>query len=588
MSNSLGTDRVAVALLAIVGSLSASAHTVVAAEQSKSRVVASTGSPVLETMTLAGGDGLGWEIQRRSTGWTLGVLQLRGKPVDAPLTEGVLLLRSTKDHNRWLPAAEAKKLDDRTAILSGQADVDGTRLRFTVEIKLRDDMSAAQVTPRWSVDTDLNGWEACVGCFDTTAHPWRCTIYPFSGNADTVAIPRLMYCGVPAALLFREDLSTVVLFGIDPATDYLNPGTWTGTTGLHFQSGAISPQFRIGGAKSPKLAKGVDYTFPVQVFLSDAGNSADAITALARNWINANEYQVEPLTVRTPQEAFDLFVAGRRHSKMWRPGLGYQIADMWPIICPAESPINAYMDYLLYEQTGDPIWRERAFDQMRLMLRAQHTDPADPHFGVVETNYELEEDPKRWCWSWRRKEYLLPFTGEQADTELKSGRFNSADHGRCYGFKLDKNGYAARYALLLWERVKAHEGLDRQEWYAAAVRIADWIVRQRNPDGGLPMVVDYRPGEEGTNSMSVVSGRTLVAMPAIARITGDETYSKLAEDMEAFLRSRVEGRYWFTGAHVDLWPKDFEADSVWQAVEYWLDKYDRSKDPECLKRAEAN
>ena len=50
----------------------------------------------------------------------------------------------------------------------------------------------------------------------------------------------------------------------------------------------------------------------------------------------------------------------------------------------------------------------------------------------------------------------------------------------------------------------------------------------------------------------------------------------------------MEGRYWFTGAHVDLWPKDFESDSVWHAVEYWIDKYDRTKDLECLNRAEAD
>ncbi|MBM3335068.1 hypothetical protein FJY63_10450, partial [Candidatus Sumerlaeota bacterium] len=89
-------------------------------------------------------------------------------------------------------------------------------------------------------------------------------------------------------------------------------------------------------------------------------------------------------------------------------------------------------------------------------------------------------------------------------------------------------------------------------------------------------------------SISVVCGRTLVAMPIMARITGDKKYAKLADDMETFLRRQVEGRYWFTGAHVDLWPEDLESDSVWQAVEYWLNKYDRTKEPECLKRAEAD
>ena len=89
-------------------------------------------------------------------------------------------------------------------------------------------------------------------------------------------------------------------------------------------------------------------------------------------------------------------------------------------------------------------------------------------------------------------------------------------------------------------------------------------------------------------SISVVSGRSLAAFPVIHRITGDARYGRFAGQLEQFLRTQVEDRFWFTGAHVDLWPKDFEADSVWHAVEYWLTKYDETKDRECLKHAEAD
>ncbi len=112
------------------------------------------------------------------------------------------------------------------------------------------------------------------------------------------------------------------------------------------------------------------------------------------------------------------------------------------------------------------------------------------------------------------------------------------------------NGYAAHYMLMLWKRVKEKEGVDQREWRTAAVRIADWIVRQQRPDGGLPQVVDYRLRRVANESasMSVVSGRTLAAMPIIAEITGDKRYAKLAGDLEQFLREKVEARYWFTGA----------------------------------------
>ena len=266
------------------------------------------------------------------------------------------------------------------------------------------------------------------------------------------------------------------------------------------------------------------------------------------------------------------------------PGLGYQIMENWRVIYTAESPINAYFDYLLFEHTGDPVWRQRALETMALVLRAQHTDPRDPHHGVIETNYELDPDPKVWTIP------QPPFTGAKVDPELKSGRFNSRDHSPNFGYKLDMNGYAVRYMFMLWKRVKAKEGVDQRPWREAAVHMTDWIVRQQNSDGGLPQVVDYRRVGQGAlpSSISVVSGRTLAAMPVIAAITGDKKYAKLADDLEKFLREKIEARYWFTGAHVDLWPKDFEADSVWHAVEYWLDKYERTKDPECLKRAEAD
>ena len=52
------------------------------------------------------------------------------------------------------------------------------------------------------------------------------------------------------------------------------------------------------------------------------------------------------------------------------------------------------------------------------------------------------------------------------------------------------NSYAARYMLQLWERVKEKEGIDRKDWYQCRRAMADWVMKQQNPDGGLPQVVD--------------------------------------------------------------------------------------------------
>jgi hypothetical protein len=89
-------------------------------------------------------------------------------------------------------------------------------------------------------------------------------------------------------------------------------------------------------------------------------------------------------------------------------------------------------------------------------------------------------------------------------------------------------------------------------------------------------------------SESVVSGRTLVALPIIARITGDEKYLRAAEKQESFLRRNVQDRFWYTGQHPDLFPGDFEQDSIYNVVEYWLNKYDGTGDKRDLDEAIAN
>lgn len=509
---------------------------------------------VLERMVLSSPSGLTWEPARTASGWALGGVRLAGRPADEPVLGGVLALRHEKSGELTpLPAQTCRRTGERSAVLAGTHKVGQATLTFAVELALREDMPQAGLDVRWSLDRDLEGYELCAAWQEPSSTEWRCTMYPFAGDSGSVLRRRLSYLGVPAALMFKDDLSLVTLFGIDPSCDYFNPHTWTGSIGFAFEDQEQAPQFRVGPAA---LRGGQEYRLPLQVFFSVAGESASAITQLVRNWIAANNYRVQPLHVRTPQEGFDLFLDGRRNSRMWRPGMGYQINDGWKVVYTAESPINAWFDYLVYEQTGERMWRQRAFETADWMLKAQHTEPGDPHFGAIDTNYELD-----------------------------TGRFTSRDHSPNWRYKLDMNAYAAHYLLLLWERVKQKEGLDRQEWRQAAVRMADWICRQQNSDGGLPQVVHDDPARR---SISVVSGRALVAMPVIARITGQDKYARLAGDLERFLRTRCEGRFWFTGAHVDLWPKDYESDSVWHAVEYWLDAYDRTRRRECLDRALAD
>jgi len=109
-----------------------------------------------------------------------------------------------------------------------------------------------------------------------------------------------------------------------------------------------------------------------------------------------------------------------------------------------------------------------------------------------------------------------------------------------------------------------------------------------NPDGGLPQVINQDTDQP---SISVVSGRALNAFPIMIRLLGDSStanYTATLAKLERFLISQVEGRYWFTGQHPDLFPSDYEQDSTWEAAEYWITKYQATNNSAYLSRGLAD
>jgi len=502
------------------------------------------------SMVLENRSGVRWELQRTPAGWVLGTMSLHGKPVEQAATKGLLLMRNVKSGEvRWLAASQGEKVGALRARFSGRQEIDGVNLSWSMDVGLNEDLPVVSFTPKWSVDKDLNGWEVCLAYHDGFANDWRVQSYPWAGNSEKLAMSPMGYCGVPGVLVYRPDQSLVALFALDSRSDYLNPTTWTGKTGFHFANRSIAPQFRIGGGK---LTVGTEYEMPVQLFLSDAGEFAGAITGIMEAWIKVNNYKVDDsLKVRTPQEAFGLALEGRRNMENWKPGIGYEHHKGTPFVYVGNNPFVAYYEYRQYEITGDKLWRDRAFEQIDFAIKGQQPS------GVFHTSWYFNRAVPEFC-----------------------SRDWSHD-----GYKVDINVWMARYILQTWQLVKEKEGIDRQDWYKAAIASLEWVKSQQNPDGGLPQCVDTKTGEK---SFSVVCGRALVGLPIIAKITGDQSYLKLSADMEKFLRSGVEGRFWYTGMHPDLPPGDFEQDSIYAVVEYWLNKHDRTGDKESLDRAVAN
>ena len=514
---------------------------------------------------LRGSTGLEWVFPKQPDGYTFGPIRVNDRPVESPLQDGLLVARSrATGEERWLSASALEQLSESAGRFSGREEMDGVSFSYQVTVSLSEEIQAARVSYQFAVDKYLSGWEVGLPCPATSGYGWTCHLYPFDEDAKTVAVDRLTYVGVPAALLYRDDMSLALLFGFESSFDWLNPTTWTGDCGFSFTEGVVPAQFRVGAGS---LEAGVTYGWPLQLIFSDAGRGVKAVTSLVKQWVRLNEFAVEQLHVRSPEEALELFITGRQQTALWQAGIGYKLEEGDPesnFAYMGEQPLSAYFEYLLYEMTGDPLWRQRCFEQMDFVLAAQDTDPSSVHYGAMHTAFDL---------------------GKRA--------FDSDDRGRNVGYKPDLNVYMARYMLETWRRVRDREGVDRQEWRHAALRAVDWAMRQGNPDGGLPQRVATGRGfgwdaDTGRKSMSSTPGRALPALQVIHDITGEPRHKAFAEQLERYTRECVEGRLRFTGHHPDLPPDELEEASIWGVIEYWLDKYERTRDPECLERATAD
>lgn len=522
--------------------------------------------------------GIRCAIRAGEEGYALGAISLRGRMLEVPLTKGFLCLRNVNSHDEhWFPASEIVEHDSHRAILSGQGRVEDTVLTFRVTLEAPPDVTALRLIYEFTVDGDLKGYEICLQYHADYAGQWKAHLYPWAEDSKWLERERLDNMGIPSAFLYREDRSLGLLWGIDPNSDYLNPTTWTREVGLYFIDGVQPAQFRVGGGV---LRKGIQYCCPMQIVVTDQSDPDAMITDLMESWIRLNRYEVQPLQVRSNDEALQLFIEGRRDCEgAWKPGKGYSLhGARQTFLYFGVQGMGAYFDYLLYEMTGDSLWRERAFAQMDFIAQGQIRDRNDFNYGAIHTTYQLEP----------LKDYGPHGPGFNSDD-----RFN-------IGLKPDICALLVRYMLLVWQRVKDHEGIDRQDWYETATLAAEWIARQQNNDGGLPQKVQARPLEmrwmdeeshlviQPLKSRSSASGRALPSLWHIHRITGDPRYKRLLAGLEDYTLRCVQNQYYYTGHHPDLPPYELEEASIWGVAEYWLNRYDETGDASFLRHAEAN
>lgn len=141
----------------------------------------------------------------------------------------------------------------------------------------------------------------------------------------------------------------------------------------------------------------------------------------------------------------------------------------------------------------------------------------------------------------------------------------------------------------------ATEQVNRSDWLAAATGSARWLLRMAaaqagagSPPGsaGFPFSIL----EDGTATAPVTAGRTMNALPVFTRLIGDTVdynFSALQVAAEGWLQSDIERYLYFSGQHPDI--DDHEQDSIWELVEYWLDRNDANGgESGALERAAGN
>ncbi len=524
-------------------------------------------------------------IPKTAEGYALGTIYLNNNPIEKSLLKGMLLFKDTEfNKDIWLYGSEVKKVSNLKYKFSGKGNIDGANVTFDITIELSENINAVNISYDFAVDKDIQNRQACLLFNTNFNYDWKCHMYPWAEDSRYIQRDPLNWMGIPSLIMYRDDMSLAMMWGIDPRSDYLNPTSWTKDFGLYFINGQIPAQYRVGG---DELKNGINYHCPMQIILTDKTDPDLLIIDLVQSWMKNCEYKVEELKVRSNDEALNLFIHGRKKTSMWYPGKGYRLEMGDPssaFIYIGEQALSALFDYMLYEITSDSEWRKRAFEQMDFILAGQNNNSDDPLYGYIHTAFSL------------------------VDYGPAGKGFNSYDRGSNPGYKVDLNIYLGRYMLQMWERVKIHEGINRKEWYDAAIKAIDWAVSQQNSDGGLPQKLSFIPLEEredndwmgtaqpefvkyvgpGEKSMSTTSGRALPSLWHIYKITGNEKYKRIMEEVEAYNLVSFQNKLLFNSHHPDLPPHTLEEAAIWGICEYWLYRYEETKNKIYLKHAEAN
>jgi len=450
---------------------------------------------------------------------------------------------------------------------SGKIDLSFTEIKASVELKIFKEIFAVEMILNVETADDLAGRVEFIICLDGEEN-WLCNFYPGAeGSKDLpedldkyIRVGNLpltstwkrklfAYCGVPAVLLRNKDKNISCLFGLRRDFDYGKPLDWKEYLNVELESGKILKI--VSNVEKGVLKKDVKYSLPLQLIVSNNQNTYLQVYDLIKAWCSINNYKSEVIPhkfFRTEKDIFEFLVNERRKNRFYKKGVTY-ICDCDRLkifgINVTNTPFNIYLDYHLWKHTGEKIWMKRVEEQLLWLKNMRVNDKKNLNYGAF---YPVSIDGKTPGFYYLFEE-----------------------------FEVEPNAKSAYWLLKLANEIGKDSlkiNVSTDEIIEMALETLEWVIKQQQPDGSIPQKVS----KKGQVIQPVTPGYSLLLFRYAYLCTGEKKYLSCMERCEKWTIENCVKPLKFFGAHPDLHPEEYEEGSIYLVLEYFLERYNDTKE----------
>jgi len=477
----------------------------------------------------------------------------------------------------------------------------GAHGSFSYELSYRLAGSAGCVigTARFRTARPIRGWfhARCTGPREATywIYPWLNggrDIVPTLGNhrlhMDVPGHIHAQLAGVP--LLIARAGDTIGGLGFSLAHDYHHDS-------LAFERGIDEVGMGVGSGRNEGSTAfhggalyrpGIDYSFSFQIFAVHG-----SFRELARHWQAANNFSFDTTPYYGLDEALAMAVKGRKPARYGSTDRyvrdevrsmqvrGYRHSSHQSRISVYRQALNAYVDFLLHKESGDPVFLERSREQVEFLLASQHASgwyEEDWQIGERDFSYEVIGQDGGVTQTMAEQDRIMPKPNESliwGDTVVSGPRVVDPATGRnIKGPRPDYLGISCLYLHKLIVEAHAIEPETRNRWKSSLDRCLAWILSVQRGDGSFPMTVT-RDGSVSADSAPC--SRLLVALDRIAADRGDDAVATACGRHEAWVLEHCVANQCWWGSHKDT-GLTIDYGGLQTFVQYCIQRFERTRE----------